>query len=179
MRDDRWEYRIWPESGAEKVARITSLLGQELKSEYRSDVYFLTPAEHISAKIRGGKLFEVKELLENRGGCERWVKAVEQPVSGSRTLDGLLGEAKETELGKALLEAAIGSIAIVDVRKHRRLFQCGTSEVEATSVMVAGKRLDTLALESPSYEECSEIASKLGFMEQDNTDYGTVLRALR
>lgn len=179
MRDDRWEYRIWPESGAEKVARITSLLGKELKSEYRSDHYFLTSAENISAKIRGGKLFEVKELLENRSGCEHWRKSVRQQVGASRTLDGLLGEAKDTELGRALMMSAIDSIAIIDVRKHRRLFQCGNSEVEATSVMVGGQRLDTLALESPSYEECAEIASKLGFTEHDNTDYGTVLRALR
>lgn len=179
MQDDRWEYRIWPDPEAGMVERVVSLLGEQARREDRTDTYFLTLAEDVLAKIRGGVDFEVKRRLETHEGCERWIKEVRKPVGSSRRLDQMLGDQKETGAAQALLASLGRGIAIFEVQKRRRVFSVLEAEVEATTISIAGKRMDTLSLEAPQFELCHQLAERLGFKEHENLHYGVALRRIQ
>ena len=179
MQDDRWEYRIWPDASAGMVESLTNLLGQAVRTEARNDTYFLTLADDVLAKIRGGQHFEVKRRLEEREGCEHWVKEVKQPIGQRGGFHQMLGDQIEKPAAKAWLESAGNGIAIVEVRKQRQLFSILEADVEATTISIPGKRLDTVALEAPSFELCNQLAEKLGFKEHANQHFGVALRNIR
>lgn len=177
MMDDRWEYRIWPDDPAPLAGTMAAMADAELAAESRTDHYLLTGDDRLLAKIRGGERFEVKELIETRGGCERWMLAISEPFPvGAVSLERLLGQARDMPTAKALIEAAASFLTILSVRKNRRLFRLGAAIGEITSVDLGKQTFSTLAIEVPTADECAGLAVKLGFADHDNTDYGSFLR---
>lgn len=179
MDDARWEYRIWPEDTEPYASRISARAGSQPAAEARTDTYLLTADENLLAKIRGGERFEIKELLETRRGCERWMLAVSTPFPvGARHLEQLLGDARDMPTAKALIEAAQETLQIVSVRKDRLLFSIGTTRAEITRVSLSGRSAISVALEAPDADSCARFAEELGLAESENIDYGSMLRAV-
>ena len=176
MQDDRWEYRIWPAAGAAMVERVIALLGDRTRVDDRTDTYFITPATEILAKMRGDEAFEIKLLLQARDGCERWTKEVRQPLNGSRKLEEMMGPQIEARSARTLLHSVRRGMSVVEVKKLRQIFRVGPAQVEATYLRVAGEPFETLALEAPQFELCTELAETLGFKDHDNLNYGAALR---
>lgn len=179
MQDDRWEYRVWLPDAGDLSRRIADAARFELESETRTDHYFLTAEDRLLAKIRGGETFEIKELLETRSGCEHWMMAVSNRFPpGTRSLDRLVGEARDVPAAAALIAAAGQSIAILEVKKARRRFALGASgaEAEVTAVTHHGRTHHTVAVEVPDFETCAAIVQSLGMDSLENIDYGSFLR---
>lgn len=179
MQDDRWEYRIWPEDAALLSRTMADHADEELAAEFRTDHYLLPADDRINAKIRGGELFEIKELLETRQGAEHWMMVISQtfPV-GAKSFEQLLGDARDMPTARALIDAAQESLQVFEVRKHRRRFALGAAEGEIVSIMTGEHTASSLCIEAPDPETCLKLGEELGFAEFDNIGYGTYLRGL-
>ncbi len=179
MQDDRWEVRVFPEEDAASITRaMTEGADGELEAGYRTDIYLLASDERLLPKIRGGELFEIKELIEEKGGCARWMMAVSAPfpVAGE-TLSAILPSAALMDDAKSLCRAGKeAGLQVIEVRKHRRLFAFGESRAEITDVMAEGRTWRSFGIETPQLEDCRELARSLHLADHENEDYGGFLR---
>jgi hypothetical protein len=180
MEDDRWEYRIW--AGADDLVPLSTRVAEaaegEADAQYRTDVYLLGTDEAVSAKLRFGRVLEVKELLGTKGVAEHWLLAAsaEPPFPGD-VLQRLGLAAADAGSPDSLVAAAEAKgFRALAVRKHRRRFTLDGGEAEITDVMFEKKIFATIGIETPAYEACVAIAERLGLTEYENTDYGSFLR---
>jgi hypothetical protein len=150
-----WEWRVF----GEDLAGLVSL--PEAEPTEREDVYLLAdglPAEW-NLKLRAGDRFEAKRRQETRGPLEAWTKVLSRelpvppwearalardltpvgrvPVRPLRSLQGLLDYLPSTGLGPA---------RAVRVRKRIRRGIQSAVLAEHTSLEIAGRSLETVAL---------------------------------
>lgn len=180
--DARFEYRIFAPRLDEVEQRLRAL-AEEGDDEAREEIYLVGARPDRNVKVRDGAI-EVKALREERHGLERWepLPAHELPVEGDWVRDALashLGLERLTAPREAydldtLAEEVIEptrDVTGLRVRKERRHFSADGARAELTRVELAGRTLQTAAVESADVREASRWVRRLGLDAWPNTSY--------
>lgn len=181
MAETRWEYRAWFEDQAHPVSALAAA-GEAGEALYRTDTYLLPSDPALSAKLRDGRLWEIKrceQVLPD--GPERWSVLVSMPfpvvaehlAALKLTLTGEGVVAKPDDLVTLLAGAGLRKIP---VRKHRRQFMLDGVEAEIAEVLGGGIPPLTVGLECDDADRLMHVARQIGLAEHPNLDYGTALR---
>lgn len=156
----RYEWRVWGERVGNEASHIISR-GALLDTMSTQEIYLVAMSTtEVNPKIRDGRL-DVKVLRDVADGCERWEPQQKQPFPlGPDTVRTKLfgplgldppqlerGEYSPIQLIDEVVDPYPGLVA-VEVSKQRRLFAVADCIGEVSDVVVAGRSLQTVAVES-------------------------------
>ena len=171
----RYEWRAWASAFPDLPNPAT---GQE-----SSETYFLLPGhDGCNLKLREGRL-ELKRLAGVSHGLQRWrfspakefplaVDDLPPPVRACMaSVEFLPGE---HELRAALRRAGL---AVVDIRKLRRLFSVDGCQAEVTLVEQAGAMATTAAIEAETLDAARQAVASLELDRWPNRAYPAALAA--
>jgi len=181
----RFEFRAW---SPEPFPGLSPPQG-----EFAEEVYLLPLGlAGRDVKIRGDAL-EIKELLLERDGLQLWDPAarLEFPITAFALERELMTRlmlnqplSRQRYDHAELLEEIIGArgrnIAVLPVRKRRRLLEAAGCRAEAGEVEVEpGRRVFTAAAEHEDPVRLRRAVAELGLEDRPNLDYPAALaRAL-
>lgn len=178
-----WERRAW--------AASFPGLGPPGEAEEWAEEAYLLPIGlgGRNIKVRGDAL-EIKDLLAQRADAQLWRNAarlpfpipsatverelilrlaLNQPLTRERyTQDQLLGE----------LLGGRHNVAIVRLRKRRRIFESAGCRAEVGEVELDGRRILTACAEHEDPDRLRQAAAELGIDRYPNLDYPTALTRL-
>ena len=178
-----WERRAW--------AASFPGLGPPGEAEEWAEEAYLLPIGlgGRNIKVRGDAL-EIKDLLAQRADAQLWRNAarlpfpipsatverelilrlaLNQPLTRERyTRDQLLGE----------LLGGRHNVAIVRLRKRRRIFESAGCRAEVGEVELDGRRILTACAEHEDPARLRQAAAELGIDRYPNLDYPTALTRL-
>jgi len=180
--DARFEYRVFAPRLDEVEQRLHAL-ADEGDREAREEIYLVGARPDRNVKVRDGAI-EVKALREERHGLERWepLPARGLPVEGDWVRDTLashlglerLAAPRERydldTLADEVIEPA-RDVAGLRVRKDRRHFSPEGARAELARVELAGRVLETAAVESADVREAVRWVRRLGLDAWANTSY--------
>jgi hypothetical protein len=181
----RFEFRAWSAEPFPGLAPPSD--------EFAEEVYLIPLGlAGRDIKVRDGAL-EIKEMLLERDGLQLWDPAVrlEFPVPAFSIERELMTRlmlnqplarpryGREELLGE-IVAARHRNVAVVPVRKRRRLMEAAGCRAEAGEVEVAGgRRVFTAAAEHEDPARLRRALSELGLQGRPNLDYPAALaRAL-
>jgi len=180
----RFEFRVWG-TGFDDVATRLREAAEYRKTRTTSETYLVASpaAVHANPKIRDDKL-DVKSLVEVNQGFERWGVRLKTrfPVEAEVLSDDvlpLLG-ATPPALGRDrysldhLLDEVIGphpDLTAVAVTKRREVYRLNGCPAEISDVTIAGRTLQTIAIESLDLEALEAARSLLGLDDHENVSY--------
>jgi hypothetical protein len=185
----RYEFRVWADSLGEVGDRIAAL-GRPGGARRSAETYVVSRRTvDVNPKVRGGVL-DVKSLAGSVDGLEQWrVELKEEfPVPAPvlvRLFDHLDVRAPRLdriryslgEMKRELVEPH-PDLASVAVAKNRRFSTIEDCRIEATGVVAAGRRLETVAVESADPIAVEETCRLLGLGDRENLSYPRMLRHL-
>ncbi|MGD2112414.1 MAG: hypothetical protein PVI50_03430 [Gammaproteobacteria bacterium] len=179
----RFEFRTFGRDFARIEENIRRLSADETLRESR-EVYILRPKQwQRNIKIRGGRL-EVKELIEQRDGLQRWnpagqwtfpLKAGELENSilpGLRSDDrrpGTQGLSKQRLLGELVRDSHV--LWRANVFKRRVGYTTGECSTEIDEILVNGALVRSVAIESEDADAVVAIRRELGLADHENVSY--------
>ena len=184
----RFEFRVWGEVGHGVGDRLRSL-SDPLDSRDSVETYLTSQATvDANPKVRDD-LLDIKMLLEERDGFQRWdvhLKA-EFPLSNEVVMDlcdVLRVEAppltRDEYTLAELLEVvdAHAELAALEVTKHRELRSLGEVTGEVSRVVIANRPMETVAIESTDLVALVEVRRALELEGRDNLSYPQAMRAI-
>lgn len=142
----------------------------------------------INVKVRAD-LLDVKVLVAVRDACEQWAvhRKAAFPVAAAVLRDDLfvlLGLAAPTLRRDAyslpqLVDEVVGiepALTVVEVTKRRRRYAVDACAAEVADVTIAGRRLQTVAVESVDLAAVAQARRTLGLEHHDNVSYPRAIR---
>ena len=178
-----WERRAW--------AASFPGLGPPGEAEEWAEEAYLLPLGlgGRDIKIRGQAL-EIKDLVAQRADMQLWRNAARLPfpipsaaVERELILRLALNQpcSRERYTADQLLGELIGprhNVAVVTLRKRRRLFESAGCRAEVAEVEVGGRRTLTACAEHEDPDRLRQAAAELGLDRHPNLDYPTALARL-
>jgi hypothetical protein len=184
----RFEFRVWGDR-LEPVAdrlRAHSEAGEVRES---AETYVVSTAALDANPKARADLLDIKVLVDVRDGFEQWTvhRKAGFPVDAgvlAAEVFPLLGVAppsldrEEYSLAELVDEvvASHPDLAAVDVTKRRQMHTVGTCGAEVSEVQMAGRALQTIAIESSDLEALREVRRLLGLDTYDNVSYPRAIR---
>ncbi len=175
----RWEWRTFGDRFPDALAVIAALPHLVKDS---AETYLLCPAPDVNAKIRGHQL-DIKRLQQRARGLELWspVFKADFPITAADvarlfhewalpapaltratyTLDQLLSE----------VIARTPAITVAPIVKTRRQAQLDGCAIEVSTVRLAQRALETVAVESEQPEQVEPVVRRLGLAGVANENY--------
>jgi hypothetical protein len=180
---DRFEFRIFRRRlGAE--ARILAASAGAGPVEVGLDRYVVLPRPDVGLKLGGGAI-ELKRRVRTLAGLEQWHPEGALPLpAAADDLEALLGAVGLPPRPGAVLPdvAALAAwfartqrLAVVAVRKRRRLYYRAGLRAEIGEIVWSGGRLETLAVEGTQPGKVASFVARLGLAEAANTSYPRLL----
>ena len=184
----RWEWRTF---GADFGAADQRFAALQIEKVQESDeIYVLSPATDANVKIRDA-LMDIKTLEQTSpAGLEQWrpvMKATfplaRDEVNGVCAALGVTPpspgrNASTLEQLRAELMAPTRRVRVVAVHKRRRRYTIGECMAEMTDVIVDGKRVRTVAIESEDADRVIAAVREMELAGFRNTSYPRGLKAL-
>ena len=178
-----WERRAW--------AASFPGLGPPGEAEEWAEEAYLLPLGlgGRDIKIRGQAL-EIKDLVAQRADMQLWRNAARLPfpipsaaVERELILRLALGQplSRERYTAEQILGELVGprhNVAVVTLRKRRRLFESAGCRAEVAEVEVGGRRTLTACAEHEDPDRLRQAAAELGLDRHPNLDYPTALARL-
>ena len=184
-----WEFRIWAQD-LTQVRREFERIAIPQRPEITPEIYLLSQTtDRCSAKMRSGTL-DLKVLLEERDGLERWAPLFKAAFPLSRAviadqlfpalaLDPPTLSKSEYSLVEFLEVIRMEpKITIANVHKERHQFGLETCLAEFAAVLINGTSRHTVAIESTDPDAVLELAVKLAIRDRPNTSYVRELKRL-
>lgn len=182
-----YEYRAWPDD-ADRLRPVIAGRFRPRKEESRRDDYLLPVCQASEAflpKIRGGRLFEIKQRLSRENGIEVWKRVTSEAFPLDPALSPLLSRiypgaelgARDLDTPGHLLGALASHVFLCPTRKKRVLFKKGGCKAEITTVEAFGLKCETVALECRRPGPVREFLEHLPDKPLPNTSYGAWLRS--
>ena len=178
-----WERRAW-------AASFAGLSPPGEAEEWSEEAYLLPLGlGGRDIKVRGDAL-EMKDLLLERPDMQLWRPAARLPFpvpSASLERELIVRLALGQPLGRQrytaeeLLGELLGprhNVAVVTLRKRRRLFESAGCRAEVAEVEVGGRRTLTACAEHEDPDRLRQAAAELGLDRHPNLDYPTALARL-
>ena len=181
---DRFEFRIFRRRlGAE--ARILAASAGAGPVEVGLDRYVVLPRADFGLKLGGGAI-ELKRRVRTLAGLEQWHPEGALPLpAAADDLEALLGPValppprQEVALPDVAALAAwfarTQRLAVVAVRKRRRLYYRAGLRAEIGEIVWSGGRLETLAVEGTQPGKVASFVARLGLAEAANASYPRLL----
>lgn len=185
----RWEYRVFADDLEEQGARLLSgALSHH--GERNEDAYLVSrSASNVAVKLRGGRL-EAKELLARRNGLELWcpiltdarrislgfllAEVVSRPVTD---LDLSPDDLLLTGQIENFVDHAPG-LEMVLVQKERTKLTHAHAISEFVSLVVCGRRLQSVAVESQDIDAVESLLHEIDLAARPNQNYPAFLRGV-
>ena len=178
-----WERRAW--------AASFPGLGPPGEAEEWAEEAYLLPLGlgGRDIKIRGGAL-EIKDLVAQRADMQLWRDAARLPfpipsaaVERELILRLALGQplSRERYTAEQILGELVGprhNVAVVRLRRRRRLFESAGCRAEVAEVEVGGRRTLTACAEHEDPDRLRQAAAELGLDRHPNLDDPTALARL-
>jgi hypothetical protein len=184
----RFEFRVWGDrldAVADRL-RARSEAGEVRES---AETYLVSTAVLDANPKARADLLDIKWLVDVRDRFEQWTvhRKVEFPVDAAVLADDLfplLGLTppqlqREAYSLAELVGDVVGShpdLAAVDVTKRRQMYSVDTCGAEISEVRMAGRQLQTIAVESSDLEALREVRRSLGLDTYDNVSYPRAIR---
>lgn len=133
---------------------------------------------------------EMKDLVVRRGDLQLWQPAARLPfpiaarlVERELIVRLALGQPLHRErftVEELLADIALarGNVAVVRLRKRRRLFEAAGCRAEVGEVEIGGDRILTACVEHPESDRAARAAAELGIDQYPNLDYPAALARL-
>lgn len=184
----RFEFRVWGEwlDAVGDRLRARSEAGEVRKS---AETYLVSTAALGANPKARADLLDIKVLVDVRDGFEQWTvhQKVEFPVDADVLTDTLFPllelpppplEREAYSLAELVDEvvASHADLAAVDVTKRRQMHTVDTCGAEISEVRLAGRELQTIAVESSDLEALREVRRSLGLDTYDNVSYPRAIR---
>lgn len=151
------------------------------------EVYLLRPREwHRNLKIRGGKL-ELKELIEQRAGLQRWKPAGQWtfPLEPGELQESILPglQPRGTPLARPVSrERLLGELVTnrhrlwrANLFKRRFGYRMGQCATEVDDILVNGALIRSVAIESEDPAAVTETRRELALDDCENISYPLAL----
>jgi hypothetical protein len=186
----RYEFRIWAPSLAEVRARLDRLT-RHAPIEHTRETYIVSDAtSDANVKIRAG-LMDIKTLLRVESGLERWnayLKAdfpIDATLIARQILPALRVDLPALPARVFTAEEFIDGIVkphrrltAVEVVKSRRHYPLGASAAEFVEIEIAGRSLQSVAVESASARAALDAIGKLAIGGQANISYVRQIKSM-
>lgn len=181
----RFEFRCWGDSLEDAHDRLDSRWHPVAETN-QADVYYLGGPDDLTLKSRDG-FFQVKERIARHNDLEQWNKVadIRLPAPWEDILPwlqrafGLSPRAQgEGVVDQNMLNAWLQrqeTVTVAPVAKDRRQYRLSVLMAEYTRVEVAGRRMETVAAESPDPEAVAWARRDLGLAKRANESYPTAL----
>lgn len=178
----RFEFRTFAPD-LSRIEESLRRLGHEGPVRESREVYLLRPGEsHRNIKIRGGKL-ELKELIEQVNGLQRWKPAgqwtfpigadeLQTVLPGLQTGDrrpGTRGFSKHCLLDDIVRDSH--ELLRANVYKRRVSYTTGGCAAEADEILVNGALIRSVAIESEDAGAVGATRQALGLAGHENISY--------
>lgn len=185
----RFEFRVWAER-LDDVGRRLRALAEPGAVRETTEVYIVSSATvEANPKIRAD-LLDIKVLVAVRDGLEQWDVhgKADFPVTAATVRDDLcrLLRVAAPALGRQaysatqLVDEVVAPhprLARVEVVKRRRQFALDACTAESADVVVAGRALQTVAVESTDLDAARAARRALGLDDRANTSYPRAIRS--
>lgn len=181
----RWEWRTFGEDSGPAEARIREVTREQRPSE---EIYLVSPWSDLSVSIRDGAL-DVRSLEQtNASGLEKWRPVPQavfpvEPAAIAALFATWQVQYRITSKRRfsdvrllSLLGDVAPDIAIIPVRKRRRVGSLSGCLVETSTVEVEGETIRTLAIEHEDASRVTSVLNDLGLSAGDNMNYVKELR---
>ena len=187
----RYEFRAWGKDLGDLRTRLDSMSEITRKVE-RTEHYLVAPGRHgINVKIRAGKL-DIKVLVEERDGFERWVPRFKIgfpiPAEALRTelfplLDAAVHDLGEKTYSMKRLRKEVASagtgITAVEVSKRRCMYEVNGCIAEFSKVKIGDRERHSVAVESTDLEALHRARREVRIEDLENVAYPrAILRTL-
>jgi hypothetical protein len=187
----RYEWRVWGERLDDVAARMEGA-SPRLDTRDSDETYFVpTNRGDVNPKVRDGQL-DVKVLRNVRDGFEQWEPRIKAPLPVPVTLVayGLFALldidppdfSREAYSLDQLLAEVVGphpALIAIEVSKRRHAYVVQGCTAEFAEVDVAGRAMQTAAVESTDLVTLRRAWRDVGLDEYDNINYPTAIaRAL-
>jgi exopolyphosphatase/guanosine-5'-triphosphate,3'-diphosphate pyrophosphatase len=182
----RWEWRTFGDLGPALDAVAAVVTAEPRESD---EQYLLSTRSDASVKVRDGRL-DVKTLQQvDADGLELWVPRMKAgfPLPADRlaevlaALGGVVPDPCPDELALSrLVDELVDAdprLRVVDVHKRRRQSSVDGCLVELTEIVVGGRTLTTVAVESPDPALVTATVRRLGLDVRRNTCVARGLKA--
>ena len=183
----RYEFRTWAESIDDVRERIEALSAC-LAVRESTETYIVSSTTTLAnPKVRTGQL-DVKVLLTVREGFEQWEPRLKAsfPIAAELLREELFPllalPAPVLERERYSFESFMDFVersddmSAVEVTKKRRAFTIAECITEFAEVEIAGRRLQTAAIESVDMGALKEARCLTGLDAHDNINYPTVIK---
>lgn len=183
----RFEFRTWAESLDDVHERIEALSACLAVRESTETYIVSSTTTSANPKVRTGRL-DVKVLLAVREGFEQWEPRLKAsfPIAAELLREELFPllalpapvlqrEHYSFESFMAIVESS-DDMSAVKVTKRRQAFTVAECITEFAQVEIAGRKLQTAAIESVDTGALKEARRLTGLDAHDNINYPTVIR---
>ena len=183
----RFEFRTWAES-LDGVRDRIEALSACLATRESSETYIVSSTTtRVNPKVRTGRL-DVKVLLAVREGFEQWEPRLKAsfPIATELLREELFPllalPAPVLDREHYSFKSFMGIIersddmSAVEVIKRRRAFTIAECIAEFAQVEIAGRKLQTAAIESVDTGALKEARRLTGLEAYDNINYPTVIK---
>jgi hypothetical protein len=186
----RYEFRAWGDRLTVVTDKLRSVSACHQVRESNETYFVSTTAVDVNPKVRAD-LLDIKVLVDVKAGFEQWTVKLKAgfPVDADllRTeLFPLLGQPPPTleraaytlaQLVRELVAPA-PDIAAIDVTKHREMFTVNECTAEISDVRIAGRSVQTVAVESSDLLALLDTRSMLALDGFDNVSYPRAIRGV-
>ena len=185
----RYEYRVWGEQLAD-VARRLIAAGERAEVRQTEETYISLPSPSLNPKIRAG-LLDVKVLVEVVDGFERWdprlkfafpvaadsLRASFFPLLGLGSPSLQRGSYTANEFVDEVVwpHPSLSAVEVVKLRVSYRLTGC---LAEISDVIVAGRGMQTVAVESEDLALLHAACSRIDLQDLQNRSYPTMIKEI-
>lgn len=184
----RFEFRVWDDELDAVGDRLRAVSEVDEVRESAETYVVSTAVLDANPKARAD-LLDIKVLVGVRDGFEQWTvhRKVEFPVDAAVLADDLfplLGltppplprEAYALEELVGEIVASHPDLAAVDVTKRRRMHTLDACRAEISDVSLAGREIQTVAVESTDLDALRDVRRMLGLDTYDNVSYPRAIR---
>jgi hypothetical protein len=189
----RYEFRTFAENLVPLFQELQEKGNEPLKRE-NEELYIVSEScWDTNFKIRDGKL-DIKVLVQQREGLEQWMPKVKQafPLEAEFVKENILddiyfdSEHPLPELSgssysqEQLLELLNGrhGVKVVEVKKKRHGFLVGECITEFAELMIDGKMVHTVAVESTEVQAVLGLLRELDIDRRENVNYPLAIRRM-
>ncbi len=186
--EPRFEFRVWGRRLDDVTARIRALSAPGDTRDSTETYIVASGVDDVNPKVRAG-LLDIKVLVAQQRGFEQWAPRLKTgfPVDAGALRDEVfphlrlpvpvLARAAYTlpEFLDEVVALHPGLIA-VDVEKSRESHEVAGCMAEIARVVIAGRELQTAAIESPDLEAMSEALRLAGLDGHANVSYPRAIK---
>ncbi len=186
--EPRFEFRVWGRRLDDVTARIRALSAPGDIRDSTETYIVVSGVDDVNPKVRAG-LLDIKVLVAEQRGFEQWAPLfkTEFPVEAGALRDEVFPRLRlavpalerEAYTLAEILEEVVAphpDLTAVEVEKSREAHRVAGCMAEIARVVIAGRELQTAAIESADLEAMSEAVRLLGLDGHPNVSYPRAIK---